>query len=148
MDEITVEAENETSEGCDVGTEAVDGNSNVNPWPRLEELFTFSALSSGKNNLLFKCKLCPPSKKPFSTYKTSHSNLRKHVKVRDKMWKRQLFCPSSHFVFFRLWCSHHAGTNKCHLIFCFCIVYTIPVNFRCDFNECSHHAVCLMIYFH
>ena len=116
MDAITVEAENETSEGCDVGTEAVDGNSNVNPWPRLEELFTFSALSSGKNNLLFKCKLCLPSKKPFSTYKTSHSNLRKHVKVRDKMWKRQLFCPSSHFVFFRQWCSHHAGTNKCHLI--------------------------------
>ena len=50
MDEITVVAENKTSEGRDVGTESVDGNSNGNPWPRLEELFTFSALSSGKNN--------------------------------------------------------------------------------------------------
>ena len=30
MDEITVEVEYETSEGCDVGTEAMDGNSNVN----------------------------------------------------------------------------------------------------------------------
>ena len=29
MDEITVEAENKTSEGRVVGTEAVDGNSNV-----------------------------------------------------------------------------------------------------------------------
>ena len=48
IDEITVEAEYETSEGHDVDTEAVDGNSNVNPWPRLEELFTFSALSSDK----------------------------------------------------------------------------------------------------
>ena len=53
LDKITVEAENETSEGRNVGTEAVDGNSNVNLWPRLEELFTFSALSSDKNNLLF-----------------------------------------------------------------------------------------------
>ena len=112
----TVETENGTSEGRDVGTEAVDGNSNVNPWPRLEEWFTFLALSSDKNNLLFKCKLCPPSKKPFSTYKTSHLNLQKHVKVRDKKWKRQLFCPSSHFVFFRLWCLHDAGTNELKVI--------------------------------
>ena len=48
IDEITVEAENETSEGRDVGTEVVDRNSNVNLWPRLEELFAFSALSSDK----------------------------------------------------------------------------------------------------
>lgn len=89
MDEIIVEAENETSESSDIGTETVEeGNSNVNPWPRLEELFTFSSHSSDKKNLLFKCKLCPPSKKSFSTYKTSHSNLRKHVKVRDKNFKR------------------------------------------------------------
>ena len=57
MDEITVEAENKTSKGCDVGTEVVHGNSNVNPWPRLEELFTFSALLSDKNNLLFESAL-------------------------------------------------------------------------------------------
>lgn len=86
MDEI-VEAENETSEATasDIATETVDGNSNVNLSPRLEELFTFSSESPDKKNLPFKCKLCPPSKKSFSTYKTSHSNLRKHVKVRDKM---------------------------------------------------------------
>lgn len=97
MDEVIVEAEKETSESSDItditditdiGTETVEeGSLNVNPWPRLEELFTFSSQSSDKKNLLFKCKLCPPSKKPFSTYKTSHSNLRKHVKVRDKNLK-------------------------------------------------------------
>ena len=75
MDEVIVEAENETGEPSDItdiGTETVEeGNLNVNPWPRLEELFTFSSQSSDKKNLLFKCELCPPSKKPFSTYKTS-----------------------------------------------------------------------------
>ena len=80
MNEVIVEAENETGEPSDItdiGTETVEeGNFNVNPWPRLEELFTFSTQSSDKENLLFKCKLCPTSKKPFSTYKTSHSNLR------------------------------------------------------------------------
>ena len=84
MDGAIVETENETCEVSDNVAETVDRNSNVNPWPRLEKLFTFSSQSSDKNNFLFKCKLCPPSKKPFSTYKTSHSNLRKHVKVRDK----------------------------------------------------------------
>ena len=86
MDEVIVETENETSEASDICT--VDRNSIDNPWPRLEELFTFSSQSSDKKNLLFKCKLCPLSKKPFSTYKTSHSNLRKHVKVRMKSKKR------------------------------------------------------------
>ena len=70
------ETENETEESSDIGTDTVEeGNSNVNPvnlWPRLEELFAFSSQSADKKNLLFKCKLCPPSKKPFSTYKTSH----------------------------------------------------------------------------
>ncbi|CAB3980974.1 Hypothetical predicted protein [Paramuricea clavata] len=84
MDEVVVEAENETDEPSDItdiGTETVEeGNLNVDPWPRLGELFTFSSQSSDKKNLLFKCELCPPSKKPFSTYKTSHSNLRKHIK--------------------------------------------------------------------
>jgi hypothetical protein len=104
MDEVIVEAENETGEPSDItdiGTETVEeGNLNVNPWPRLEELFTFSSQSSDKKNLLFKCKLCPPSKKPFSTYKTSHSNLRKHIKVRDKNGQQIFFNLSSHFVIF------------------------------------------------
>ena len=65
MDEITVEAENETSEGRDVGTEAVDGNSNVNPWPRLEEWFTFMALSSDKNNLLVSANYAHHQKSHF-----------------------------------------------------------------------------------
>lgn len=52
---------------------------NANPWPNLEEIFTF--VFQQKNNLHFKCKLCPSSKKPLSTFRTSHSNLRKHVKV-------------------------------------------------------------------
>ena len=82
MDEIQiVDAESETGDGSDNGTAtgAVAENSDTNPWPRLEEMFTFSSQSSDKKNLLFKCNLCPPSKKAFSaTYKTSHSNLRKH----------------------------------------------------------------------
>ena len=67
MNEVIVEAENETGEPSDItdiGTETVgEGNFNVNPWPRLEELFTFSSQSSDKENLLFKCKLCPNIKK-------------------------------------------------------------------------------------
>ena len=44
-------------------------------------------------------------------------------------------------------CSHDAGTKKYRLISSpFRIVYTIPVNFRCDFNKCSHDAVCLMVH--
>ena len=50
MNEVFVEAENETGEPSDItdiGTETVgEGNFNVNPWPRLEELFTFSSHSS------------------------------------------------------------------------------------------------------
>ena len=87
MDEIQiVDAESEIGDGSDNGTAtgAVAENSDTNPWPRLEEMFTFSSQSSDKKNLLFKCNLCPPSKNAFSTYKTSHSNLRKHVKVRGK----------------------------------------------------------------
>lgn len=85
MDEIQiVDAESETGDGSDNGTATGAENSDTNPWPRLEEMFTFSPQSSDKRNLLFKCNLCPPSKKALSTYKTSHSNLRKHVKVRGK----------------------------------------------------------------
>ena len=85
MDEIQiVDAESKTGDGGDNGTGAVAENFDANPWPRLEEMFTFSSQSSDKKNLLFKCNLCPPSKKAFSTYKTSHSNLRKHIKVRGK----------------------------------------------------------------
>ena len=41
-------------------------------------------------------------------------------------------------------CSHDAGTKKYRLISSpFRNVYTIAVNFRCDFNKCSHDAVCL-----
>ena len=44
--------------------------------------------------------------------------------------------------------THDAGTKKCCLISSpFCILYMIPVKFRCEFNECSHDAVCLMVYF-
>ena len=51
MNEVIVEAENETCEPSDIGTETVgEGNFNVNPWPRLEELFTFSSQSSDKEN--------------------------------------------------------------------------------------------------
>jgi hypothetical protein len=61
MNEVIVEAENETGEPSDItdiGTETVEeGNLNVNPWPRLEELFTFSSQSSDKKNLLFKWEL-------------------------------------------------------------------------------------------
>ena len=70
MNEVIVEAENETSECSDItdiGTETVgEGNLNVNLWPRLKELFTFSS----------QVRIMPTIKKPFSTYKTSHSNLR------------------------------------------------------------------------
>ena len=50
-----------------------------NPWPKLEK---FYFLKSIRNQiLLFKCILCRPKKVSISTCATSHSNLRKHVKV-------------------------------------------------------------------
>ena len=40
---------------------------NANPWPNLKEIFAF--VLQQKNNLHFKCKLCPSSKKPLSTFR-------------------------------------------------------------------------------
>ena len=51
MDEIQiVDVESETGDGSDNGTAtgAVAENSDTNPWPRLEEMFTFSSQSSDK----------------------------------------------------------------------------------------------------
>ena len=51
-----------------------------NPWPNLEKLFSFH--SKAEQNLRFECLLCRPKTVHLSTYATSHSNLRKHVKVK------------------------------------------------------------------
>lgn len=52
---------------------------NKNPWPNLEELFVFKRQQG--NNVIMQCKMCLPSKTELSAYKTSTSNLRKHVVV-------------------------------------------------------------------
>jgi hypothetical protein len=69
MDEVIVEVENETGEPSDItdiGTETVEeGKLNVNLWPRLEELFTFSSQSSDKKNLLPKCDYAHHQKSHF-----------------------------------------------------------------------------------
>lgn len=49
------------------------------PWPKLNTFFR--VCSKRNNNLLFECLLCKPKKTVLSTYITSHSNLRKHIKV-------------------------------------------------------------------
>ncbi|KAM7405620.1 hypothetical protein PAMP_000054 [Pampus punctatissimus] len=54
---------------------------NKNPWPNLEELFVFKRQQG--NNVIMKCKMCLPSKTELSAYKTSTSNLRKHVVMAD-----------------------------------------------------------------
>jgi hypothetical protein len=96
MNEVIVEAEiNETGEPSDItdiGTETVgEGNFNVNPWPRLEELFTFSSLWSDKENLLFKCKLCKNQKSHFRLTK-------RRIRTFDKNEQQMFFNLSSHFV--------------------------------------------------
>ena len=65
MDEIQiVDAESETGNGSDNGTatRAVAENSDTNPWPRLEEMFTFSSRSSDKK-LTFQMQFVPTIKK-------------------------------------------------------------------------------------
>ncbi len=49
------------------------------PWPKLNTFF--SVCCKRNNNLLFECLLCKLKKTVLSTYITSHSNLRKHIKV-------------------------------------------------------------------
>ena len=53
--------------------------SQKNPWPNLEELFVFKCTKG--NNVIMQCKMCLPSKTELSAFKTSTSNLRKHVAV-------------------------------------------------------------------
>lgn len=69
-------------------------NQNKNPWPRLEALFIFASEQNDMKNLHFKCKLCPSTKKALSAFRTSHSNLRKHIKVRIAQSGRQLYFAS------------------------------------------------------
>lgn len=49
------------------------------PWPKLNKLFSLQSVR--KQNLSFECLLCQPKKVLISTYITSHSNFRKHIKV-------------------------------------------------------------------
>ena len=49
------------------------------PWPKLN--IFFRVCCKRNNNLSFECLLCKPKKTVLSTYITSHSNLRKHIKV-------------------------------------------------------------------
>nr|XP_046255546.1 E3 SUMO-protein ligase ZBED1-like [Scatophagus argus] len=65
---------------------------NKNPWPNLEELFVFKRQQG--NNVIMQCKMCLPSKTELSAYKTSTSNLRKHV-VRKHPSKLAVFSACS-----------------------------------------------------
>ena len=88
MDEIQiVYAENETGNSSDNGTAtgAVAEKSDTNPWPRLEEMFTFSSQSSDKKKTYFSNAICAHHQKRHSQHtKHRRSNLCKHVKVRGK----------------------------------------------------------------
>ena len=50
-----------------------------NSWPKLEKFYFVKSILN--QNLQFECILCRPKKISISTCATSHSNLRKHVKV-------------------------------------------------------------------
>ena len=49
------------------------------PWPKLNTFFRVCCKRN--NNLSFECLLCKLKKTVLSTYITSHSNIRKHIKV-------------------------------------------------------------------
>ncbi len=49
------------------------------PWPHLEELFTYRGRKG--DSVQMQCKLCLPSA-VISAYKTSASNLKKHIMAR------------------------------------------------------------------
>ena len=53
--------------------------SHKNPWPNLEDLNAFKRKKG--NNIIMQCKMCLPRRTELSAYKTSTSNLRKHVGV-------------------------------------------------------------------
>ena len=50
-----------------------------NPWPKPEKFYFLKSIRN--QNLQFECILCRPKNVSISTCATSHSNLRKHVKV-------------------------------------------------------------------
>lgn len=52
---------------------------NTNPWPHLDPLFAFKHRKG--NNVLMQCKMCLPRRTELSAFKSSTSNLRKHVVV-------------------------------------------------------------------
>ena len=87
MNEVIVEAENETGEPSDItdiGTETVgEGNFNVNPWPRLNRLTRRIYFSSAN----------------YAQHQKSHFRLTKRrIRTFDKN-EQQMFCNlSSHFV--------------------------------------------------
>jgi hypothetical protein len=62
-----------------VSVQDVSSGEELSPWPKLNKCF--SVCHKRNNNLSFKCLLCKPRKTVLSTYITSHSNLRKHIKV-------------------------------------------------------------------
>ncbi|XP_064487420.1 uncharacterized protein LOC135399623 [Ornithodoros turicata] len=57
---------------------------NLSPWPQLSELFAVVG-EKGENNLLFKCVLCQPKEKILSCARSTHSNLKKHIKAQHDL---------------------------------------------------------------
>ena len=74
-------------EGPDEDTNS-GAESHKNPWPNLEDLFSFKRTKG--NNIIMQCKMCLPGRTGLSAYKTSTSNLRKHVVVNERMCFRVL----------------------------------------------------------
>lgn len=66
-----------------------------NPWPNLGQLFAFKRKKG--NNIIMQCKMCLPRRTELSAFKTSTSNLRKHVVV-SKIYVFCLCIPNALFI--------------------------------------------------
>lgn len=66
----------ETSVGLDT---AGDGEGLPHPWPYLKEFFEIVGSKNDSWQLL--CKLCTPKTQVIHAFKTSPSNLKKHIEV-------------------------------------------------------------------
>lgn len=75
---------------CDSETAEKDcGHDAVNPWPYISNYFTFIHTPSTGNNLKYRCELCRPAVKYYSTNKRSMFNLKKHISARHPREKNK-----------------------------------------------------------
>lgn len=73
--DVLSDSESETAE-------EVCGQDAGNPWPYISNYFTFIQTSATGDNLKYRCELCRPAVKYYSTNKRSMFNLKKHISTR------------------------------------------------------------------